>query len=133
MKTKHSVILSCIVIAGLILSGMALADSPAQSERRGFGFNRHHKGGSLTLLAKYQQKNLMIQALSELSGQPSEDIEAKLKDQRMRSVMQELNIDRQALRSAMHTKISQRVKSAAADGSITAEQEKEIIDSRTFF
>ena len=80
------------------------------------------------LLAKYQQKNLMVQVLSEMTGQSADAIESKLKDQRVRTVMQELNIDRQLFRSTMQAKVSQRVKEAAANGTITAEQEKEILE-----
>jgi polyhydroxyalkanoate synthesis regulator phasin len=41
--------------------------------------------------------------------------------------MQELNIDRQAFRTAMQAKASERIKQAVANGSITPEQEKEIL------
>jgi hypothetical protein len=126
MKTKH-IIISCVLVAGIILSGLALADSQGAGDRRGFGFKQRHKAGSLMLLAKYQQRNLMVQTLSEMMGQSTEAVEAKLKDQRMRTVMQELNIDRQAFRSAMQVKIKERVKQAAVDGNITPEQEKDIL------
>lgn len=128
MKTKHAIILSCLLVAGLILSGLALADDPAKGARQGFGFKHHRSGGGLMLLAKYQQKNLMVQTLSEMTGQSAEAIEAQIKGRRMRTVMEDLDIDRQAFRTAMQAKISQRVKSAVADGSITAEQEKEILE-----
>jgi hypothetical protein len=128
MKTKHTLILSCVLVVGIIFSGLALAENPAKGARQGFGFKRHHSGGDLVMLAKYQQKNLMVQVLSEMTGQPAKAIEAKFKEQRVRTVMQDLDIDRQAFRTAMHAKISQRVKSAAADGSITTEQEQEILE-----
>ena len=56
------------------------------------------------MLARYQQKNMKVQVLAEMTEQPLEAIQLKLKDQRMRSVMQELNIDRQAFRDAIQTK-----------------------------
>ena len=86
------------------------------------------------MLAAYQQKNLRLQVLSEMTGQPVEAIEFKLEDQRMRSVMQEFNIDRQAFRDALQAKERARIKQAVADESITSEQEKEIllkIENRT--
>ena len=46
----------------------------------------------------------------------------------MRAVMENLGVDREAFRTAMQAKIRQRITSAVADGSITAEQEKEILD-----
>jgi hypothetical protein len=79
------------------------------------------------LLAKYQQKNLMVQVLSEMTKQPVEAIQNKIKEQRLRTVMQELNIDRQAFRDAMQAKEREQIKQAVADGSITLEQEKEIL------
>ena len=127
MKTKHTLIISCVLVAGIILSGLAFADSQGKGGRQGSGFKQRHKGGSLMLLAKYEQKNLAVQVLSELTGQPTEAISTKLKEQRMRSVMQELNIDRQAFRTAMQAKVGERIKQAAANGTITPEQEKEIL------
>ena len=126
MKKKHIIIISCVLVAGIILSGLALADSQRAGHRKGFGFKQHHKGGGLQLLAEYQQKNLMVQVLSEMTEQPVEAVQAKLKDQRMRSVMQELNIDRRAFRNAMQAKVRERIIQAAADRTITPEQEKEI-------
>lgn len=128
MKTKHTIILSCVLVVGLIFSGLALADDPAKGARQGFGYKRHRSGGGLMLLATYQQKNLMVQTLSEITGQSAEAIETQLKDRRMRAVMENLGVDREAFRTAMQAKIRQRITSAVADGSITAEQEKEILD-----
>ncbi len=133
MKKKH-IIISCVLVVGIIFSGLALADSQRTGHRKGHGFKQNHKGGGLQLLAGYQQKNLRVQVLSEMTGQSVEAIQLKLKDQRMRSVMQELNIDRQAFRDAMQAKERARIKQAVADGSITSEQEKEIlskIENRT--
>ena len=126
MKKKH-IIISCMLVAGFIFSGLALADSQRTGHRKGLGFKQHHKGGGLQLLAGYKQKNLRVQVLSELTGQSVEAIQLKLKNQRMRSMMQELNIDRKAFRDAMQAKERERIKQAVTDGSITAEQEKEIL------
>jgi len=126
MKKKH-IIISCVLVIGIIFSGLALADSQRTGHRKGLGFKQHHKGGGLQLLAGYQQKNLRVQVLSELTGQSVKAIQLKLKDKRMRSVMQALNIDRQAFRHAMQAKERERIKQAVTDGSITPEQEKEIL------
>ena len=131
---KKPIIISCVLVVGIIFSGLALADSQRTGHRKGLGFKQHHKGGGLQLLVGYQQKNLRVQVLSEMTGQSVEAIQLKLKDQRMRSVMQELKIDRQAFRDAMQAKEKERIKQAAADGNITSEQEKEIlskIENRT--
>ena len=126
MKKKH-IIISCVLVVGIIFSGLALADSQRTGHRKGLGFKQHHKGGGLQLLAGYQQKNLRVQVLSEMTEQSVKAIQLKLKDQRMRSVMQELNIDRQAFHGAMQAKVRGRIKQALTDGSITPEQEKEIL------
>jgi hypothetical protein len=127
MKKKH-IIISCVLVVAIIFSGLAIADSQGTSHRKSFGFKQYHKGGGLQLLAGYQQKNLRVQVLSELTGQSVEAIQLKLKDQRLRSVMQEFNIDRQAFRDAMQAKERARIQQAVSDGSITPEQEKEIFD-----
>ena len=125
MKKKH--IISCVLLVGIIFSGLALADSQRTGHRKGLGFKQHHKGGGLQLLAGYQQKNLRVQVLSEMTGQSVEAIQIKLKDQRVRSVMQELNINRQVFRDAMQAKERKRVKQAVTDRSITPDQEKKIL------
>ena len=126
MKKKH-IIISCVLVVGIIFSGLALADRQRTGHRKSLGFKQHHKGGGLQLLAGYQKKNLRIQVLSELTGQSVEAFQLKLKDHGMRSVMQELNIDRQAFRDAMQAKERARIQQAVTDGSITPEQEKEIL------
>jgi hypothetical protein len=126
MKKKH-IIISCILVAGIIFSGLALAGSQGTDHRKGSRFKQHHRGGGLDLLVKYQQKNMKVQVLSEMTAQPVEVIQRKLKDQRMRSVMQELKIDRQKFRDAMQAKEKEFIKQAVAEGSITPDQEKEIL------
>ena len=133
MKKKH-IIISCVLVVGIIFSGLALADSQRTGHRKGLGFKQHHKGGGLQLLAGYQQKNLRVQVLSEMTEQSVKAIQLKLKDQRMGTIMQEMNINRQAFGNAMQVKVKKRIKQAAADGNITSEQEKEIlskIENRT--
>ena len=132
MKKKH-IIISCVLVVGIIFSGLAIADSQRTGHRKGL-VKQHHKASGLQLLAGYQQKNLRVQVLSEMTRQSVEAIQIKLKDQRMRTVMQELNIDHQAFRDAMQAKVGERIKQAVADRTITPEQEKEIlakIENRT--
>ncbi len=128
MKKKNitTIIIFCVLVAGIILSGLAFAGSQGTGDRQGFKFKQHQKISGLLLLAKYQQKNLMVQLLSEMTGLSAEAIQTKLKNQRMRTVMQELNIDRQAFRNGVKAKVSERINQAVADGTITPEQEKEI-------
>lgn len=134
MKTKHTMLISCILLAGIIISGLAFAGDWGNRGQRGAGFHRPNRAFALMLLVKYQQENLMVQTLSDLTGQPVETIQAKLKDQRMRSVMQEFNIDRQVFQNAMQANVKESIKQAAVNGTITVEQQKEIltkIENRT--
>ena len=128
MQKKHTVIISCVLVVGIAISGLAFADSQGKGNRHGFGSKQRHKSGGLTLLAKYQYKNLKAQVLSEMTRQPVEAIQAKLKGQRSYAVMQELNIDRQAFRAAMQEKVRKQIKQAVKNGTITPEQEKEILE-----
>jgi lipoate-protein ligase A len=79
------------------------------------------------LLAKYEQKNLMVQVLSEMTGQKPETIRTKLNRERMRTVMEELNIDRQKFRDEMQVEVRKRVEKAATEGTITPDQKNEIL------
>ncbi|MGD9135861.1 MAG: hypothetical protein PVH42_03835 [Desulfobacterales bacterium] len=124
---KKSIIISCILAAGIIFSGLALAGSQRTGHHKGHGFRQHHKSSGLLLLARYQQKNLRVQVLSELTEQPVEAIQLKLKNQRLRCLMKELNIDRQTFRDAMQAKEKELINQAAVDGSITPKQESEIL------
>jgi hypothetical protein len=71
---------------------------------------------------------MMVQTLSDISGQPIDAIQTKLKDQRMGAVMQELNIDRQAFHTAMRIKSIELIQKSAKSGTITPEQAKDIIE-----
>jgi polyhydroxyalkanoate synthesis regulator phasin len=126
MKKKH-IIITSVLLVSIILSGLALADSQRTGHRKVFGFKQQNQGGGLELLVRYQQKNMRDQVLSEMTGQPVEAIQLKLKDQRMRRVMQELKIDRQKFHDAMQAKEKEFIRQAVAEGSITPNQEKEIL------
>jgi polyhydroxyalkanoate synthesis regulator phasin len=128
MKKIQTIIVASVLVMGMVLCGPAFADSQGKGDRQGFGSKQRHKGGGLMLLAKYQQRNLAVQVLSEMTGQSTEAISTKLKEQRRRTVMQGLNIDRQAFRTAMKAKVDERIKQAVANGSITPEQQKDILE-----
>ncbi len=127
MKTKHTIIISCVLVVGIILSALAFAGGHGKSDRQDFGFKQRHKSSGLMLLAKYQQKNLMVQVLSKLTGQSIEALSTKLKEQGMRSVMQELGIDRETFRAAMRIKAIELIQKSAESGTITPEQAKDIL------
>ena len=127
MKKIQTIIVASFLVMGMVLCGPAFADSQGRGDRQGFGFKQRHKGGGLMLLAIYEQKNLAVQVLSDLTKQSTEAISAKLKEQGMRAVMQDLNVDRQVFRNAMKAKVNERIRQAAVNKSITPEQEKEIL------
>jgi len=127
MKKIQTIIVASFLVMGMILCGPAFADGQGKGDRQGFGFKQRHKGGGLMLLAIYEQKNLAVQVLSDLTKQSTEAVSAKLKEQGMRAVMQDLNVDRQVFRNAMKAKVNERIRQAAVNKSITPEQEKEIL------
>jgi hypothetical protein len=126
MKKTH-IIISCVLVVGIIFSGLAFAAGQRTGHRKSVGYKHHFGYGGLQLLARYQQKDLMVQALAEMTGQSIESIQLKLEDQRMHTLMRDLNVDRQAFREAVQAKEKERIKQAVSDGSITSEQEKEIL------
>lgn len=127
MKKIQTIIVASFLVMGMVLCGPAFADGQGKGDRQGFGFKQRHKGGGLMLLAIYEQKNLAVQVLSDLTKQSTEAVSAKLKEQGMRAVMQDLNVDRQVFRNAMKAKVNERIRQAAVNKSITPEQEKEIL------
>ena len=127
MKKIQTIIVASLLVMGMVLCGPAFADGQGKGDRQGFGFKQRHKGGGLMLLAIYEQKNLAVQVLSDLTKQSTEAVSAKLKEQGMRAVMQDLNVDRQVFRNAMKAKVNERIRQAAVNKSITPEQEKEIL------
>jgi len=127
MKKIQPIIVASFLVMGMVLCGPAFADGQGKGDRQGFGFKQRHKGGGLMLLAIYEQKNLAVQVLSDLTKQSTKAVSAKLKEQGMRAVMQDLNVDRQVFRNAMKAKVNERIRQAAVNKSITPEQEKEIL------
>jgi hypothetical protein len=121
------IILSIALVFTATLFAVAFADNEPGFGRKGFGKHHMHRGSALSLLTRYQVKNLAAQTLSELSGQPVEVINLKFSHERPRDVMQELNIEKEAFQSSMHAKITNLVKQAEENGSITPEQEREIL------
>ena len=127
MKKIQMIVVASVLVMGMIFSGLALAGSQGKGHRQGYGLKPRLQGGGLSLLVKYQQKNLMVQVLSKMTGQSTEAISTKLKERRMRPVMQELGIDREAFRTAMRIKAIELIEKSAESGTITPEQAKEIL------
>lgn len=47
MKTKNTIIISCVLVVGIILSGLAFAGSQGKGDHKGFGSKQSHNGHSL--------------------------------------------------------------------------------------
>lgn len=127
MKNLKTIILGIVLVSGVAIAAVSFAYSGQNQDNHAFGKHRHHKGFALALLTRYQVENLAVQSLSELSGQSVEVIKQKFENQRPRAVMRELGIDRDAFRDAMQVKIRDLIRQARANGSITSQQEEEII------
>jgi hypothetical protein len=128
MKRNLTIIAISVLLAGVMLSVVATAADPQGRAYPGFGHRRYHEDGSLQLLSRYLQENLVAQALAEITAQPVETINQKLKERHLRAVMQEYNIDRAAFRSAMQAKADTLIKQLADSGYITPEQEKDMAE-----
>jgi len=126
-RLQAIIIVSVVLVSGAALFAVAFADSAPERSGHGFGKHRGHRGMALALLTRYQVKNIAVQTLSELSGQRVEEITQKFENRRPRTVMQELNIDRETFQTAMQEKIRDLVKLSVANDSITSEQEREIL------
>ena len=128
MKKIQTIMIGSVLVVGIVLSGMAVAAGSGDRSHRGLAKHRPHGDRGLTLLSKYQYKNLMVQSLAEITKQSAEDVSLKLKEKRLRDLLEDYGVDREAFRAAMRTNISAMIKQAAAGGSITTEQEKEILE-----
>ena len=128
MKKIQTIVMAGILAIGMVISGMALASGPQDRPHKGSGFHRSQEDQALMLLTRYQHQNIKSQVLAELSGQSVETINQKLKSRGMRAVFEELGVDRQTFRSAMQAKVNSLIKQAAANGTITPEQEKAIFE-----
>jgi hypothetical protein len=127
MKKIQTIVIGSVLVVGIVLSGMAVAGGSGDRSHSGWAKHRSHGDRGLELLTKYQYKNLMVQTLADITKQSAEDVSLKLKEKRVRGLLEDYGVDREAFRAAMRTNISAMIKQAAVNGSITTEQEKEIL------
>jgi hypothetical protein len=128
MKKIQAIAIGSVLVVGIVLTGMALAAGSGDRPHRGPAKHRQHGDTLLTLLTRYQYKNLMVQTLAEITGQSVENVGLTLKEKRLRGVLEDYKVDREDFRAAMRSKTIAMVKQAAVNGSITTEQEKEILE-----
>lgn len=132
MKKTSTISVIVFLACALAISGTVFAaDSPEQPSR----FHRHHgrhEDGGAKLLNRYLRENITVQTLSEITGQPVETIAARLRDERLPDLLSEYQIDREAFRTTMHTKMKDLVNQLAKIGYLTPQQEKKIVDQMAF-
>ena len=128
MKKIQTIAIGSVLVVGIVLSGMALAAGSGDRPHRGQAKHRQHGDIGLMLLTKYQYKNLMVQTLTEITNQSVENVRLRLKERRLRGVLEDYGVEREAFRTAMRSRTIAMVKQAAVNGSITTEQEKEIFE-----
>ena len=132
MKKNSTISVIILLVFALAFSGTVFAAGPPEPSS---GFHRHHGrhgDGGAKLLNRYVRENLAVQALSEMTGQPAETIALKLRDERLHDLLSEYQIDREAFRTSMHTKMKDLVNQLAKTGYLTPQQEKEIVDRMEF-
>jgi hypothetical protein len=125
MKKKPTIIVIGVLLMGMVFSGATLAAGKWDATNPGYRHHRQRGDDGLMRLTRYMQQNLAVAVLADMSGQPSETVRQKLQDQRMRTLLEELNIDRKAFWAAMQAKVNDLVQNLTAGGFITPEQARE--------
>ncbi len=90
--------------------------------------DRKAKMRPLRDLAKMQSMNLMIDVLSQLSGKSQAEARQIVSELGPRLSIDILGIERDAFREAMQTRTKALVEAALAEGSITADQAKTLVE-----
>jgi hypothetical protein len=132
MKKTSTISMIILLVFAIALSGTVFAAGPPEQSSR---FHRHHGrhgDGGAKLLNRYLRENLTVQTLSEITWQPVETIASKLRDERLPDLLSEYQIDREAFRTTMHTKMKDLVNQLAKIGYLTPQQEKKIVDQMEF-
>jgi polyhydroxyalkanoate synthesis regulator phasin len=121
MKKKQTIIVMGALLFGIVLCAVAVAGN---WQGRQFTKHRAHGSDELRLLTGFVHKNLMVQALAEITGQPVENLNQQFKDRPLRAVLGEYRIDRDAFHTALRAKTDHLVQKLVESGYITPEQDK---------
>ena len=112
MKKIRIIILICMLAFGIALCGMAIADGPTGP----------HRGDGPMFLSRLIRHNMVVQVLSQLSGQSADTITQQLKAQDLSGMLGTYKIDPQAFHSAMSSKLSALITLLTDNGYITTDQ-----------
>jgi len=132
MKKTSTISVIILLVFVLALSGTVFAAGPPETSSRFQSHQGRHGDGGAKLLNRYLRENLAVQTISEMTGQPVDTIALKLRDGRLHDLLSEYQIDREAFRTTMHTKMKDLVNQLAKTGYLTPQQEKEIVDRMEF-
>jgi len=132
MKKTSTISVIILLVFALALSGTVFAAGPPETSSRFQSHQGRRGDGGAKLLNRYLRENLAVQTISEMTGQPVDTIALKLRDGRLYDLLSEYQIDREAFRTTMHTKMKELVNQLAETGYLTPQQEKEIVDRMEF-
>jgi hypothetical protein len=116
MKRMQMIIAVCVLSLSMALCGIAYAEGPPG----------HHKGGGHMDVSWMVRHNMMVQALSEMSGQTVDTINQQLKEQHLPALLTTYKIDPKAFQEVMHTRMTALMKLLTDNGYLTAEQSSKI-------
>ena len=127
MKRKSINVVILTVILAVTLTGVGIAAEWAERPDAG-PKHRHHRDGGLMILSPYIHQNMTVQVLSEITGKPVDTIREQIEGRRLRTVLDDYQIDRKAFQIAMRSKINALIATLAKDGYITPDQERSIVE-----
>lgn len=90
--------------------------------------DRKARGRVFKALAKMQSENLMIEVLAEQSGKSQVETRQVVSELGPRLSLETLGVERDAFREALKTRTKALVEASLAEGSITADQAKTLVE-----
>ncbi len=127
--------IAILMTMGMLLSGTVFADQITAGNQQGTrppcpngGFHPRPHQGHPGDLGKYLHDNMLVEALSEITGQSAETIKTALETQHPEALMETYGVDSEAFRTLMDAKTVTMAEKAASCGLITQEQAAEIAE-----
>jgi hypothetical protein len=116
MKRKQMILAVFVLVLSMVICGVAYTE----------GHPGHYRGGGPMGVSWMVRHNMMVQVLSELSGQPVDTVNQQLKEQQPRDVLAAYKIDPKAFGEAMRTRATALIKLLTDNGYLTAEQNNKV-------
>ncbi len=127
MQKCNKTITVIMVLSGILISGIVLANDQHVKPKK-----MHpppHGNIGLDLLMKFQHENMMRVVLCDVTGQPAEVINQKLKFQHPAELIRDYDIAPKVFQDAIKVNTTILIERAKASGIITPEQQKEISEA----